>query len=237
MTSSGGRPALTLRHVRRHLSYANVTATLALFVALGGTGYAALTLPRNSVGKGQIRAGAVSTAKLANGSVSRSKLHGRSVGAAQVGVNALSGRNIAEKTLGTVPTATLAQSALRAKLADSAFNTGLLAGKTLGQLQDSCPGGTEVVVGGCLANDRSPFSQLEFLNAVRRCTGSEQLPSVAQLVVFSTEHPTTGIELSGDLADSTHVLTVDMANGAIGVSDLNTAHTFRCALAPTNNPR
>jgi len=32
--------------------YANVTATLALIVALGGTSYAAVVLPRNSVGSG-----------------------------------------------------------------------------------------------------------------------------------------------------------------------------------------
>ena len=32
------------------LSYANVIATLALFVALGGSSYAALNLPKGSVG-------------------------------------------------------------------------------------------------------------------------------------------------------------------------------------------
>jgi hypothetical protein len=50
--------------IRRHVSYANVTATLALFVALGGTSYAALTLPRASVGAAQIRSGAVTPSKL-----------------------------------------------------------------------------------------------------------------------------------------------------------------------------
>ena len=39
-----------LARVRARLTYANLTATLALFIALGGTSYAALTLPRNSVG-------------------------------------------------------------------------------------------------------------------------------------------------------------------------------------------
>ena len=37
---------------------------LALFVALGGTGYAAVTLPRNSVGTRQLRAGSVTPTKL-----------------------------------------------------------------------------------------------------------------------------------------------------------------------------
>jgi hypothetical protein len=40
---------------------------LALFIALGGTSYAAMQLPRNSVGTGQIRAGAVTPTKLSPG--------------------------------------------------------------------------------------------------------------------------------------------------------------------------
>jgi len=50
--------------IGRHVSYANVTATLALFVALGGTSYAALTLPAGSVGSQQVRSGAISPSKL-----------------------------------------------------------------------------------------------------------------------------------------------------------------------------
>lgn len=45
--------------LRQRLTYANVTATLALFIALGGSSYAALSLPRNSVGTKQLRPGAV----------------------------------------------------------------------------------------------------------------------------------------------------------------------------------
>lgn len=45
----------------------NVVAYLALFVALGGTSYAAISIPRNSVGTRQLRNGAVTAAKLAKG--------------------------------------------------------------------------------------------------------------------------------------------------------------------------
>lgn len=55
--------------VRARLTYANVVASLALFVALGGTGYAALTLPRNSVGPKQIKPSAVGSSELRNRSV------------------------------------------------------------------------------------------------------------------------------------------------------------------------
>jgi hypothetical protein len=49
------------------LSYSNVVATLALFVALGGTSYAVATLPRNSVGSAQVRDGSLRAADLAPG--------------------------------------------------------------------------------------------------------------------------------------------------------------------------
>ena len=44
-----------LVRTRRQLTYGNVIATIALFVAVGGTSYAAVTLPRNSVGHRQLK--------------------------------------------------------------------------------------------------------------------------------------------------------------------------------------
>ena len=58
-----------IRRIAQRLSYANVTATLALFIALGGSSYAALSLPRNSVGTQQLRAGAVRSADVKNRSL------------------------------------------------------------------------------------------------------------------------------------------------------------------------
>ncbi len=49
--------------------YANVTATLALVAALGGTAYAATALPNNSVGTKQIKKEAVTGPKIAAGAV------------------------------------------------------------------------------------------------------------------------------------------------------------------------
>jgi hypothetical protein len=45
--------------MRQRLTYANVMSTIAVFVVLGGTGYAATRLARNSVGSPQIRNGAI----------------------------------------------------------------------------------------------------------------------------------------------------------------------------------
>jgi len=48
-----------LRILRERISYANVMATLAMFVSLGGASYAAITLPADSVGPRQLRAHSV----------------------------------------------------------------------------------------------------------------------------------------------------------------------------------
>ncbi len=39
-----------LRRIRSRLTYSDVVASLALFIALGGVSYAAVKLPKNSVG-------------------------------------------------------------------------------------------------------------------------------------------------------------------------------------------
>jgi hypothetical protein len=67
--------------ITRHLSYANVMATLGVFVALGGASYAAVALPANSVGTKQLKRArsphrrskrnAVSSAKVKDGSLQR----------------------------------------------------------------------------------------------------------------------------------------------------------------------
>jgi hypothetical protein len=67
------------RRMRSRLSYANVTASLALFIALGGTGYAAVTLPRNSVGSAQLRTNAVGTKEIRRGAVRSSDIRNRTI--------------------------------------------------------------------------------------------------------------------------------------------------------------
>jgi hypothetical protein len=59
----------------RRPSAAMIVAMTALFVALGGTGYAAFSLPQNSVGTKQLKRGAVTSAKIKNGAVTAAKLN------------------------------------------------------------------------------------------------------------------------------------------------------------------
>jgi hypothetical protein len=58
-----------MRRFIPRLTYANVTATLALFIALGGGAYAAFSLPRNSVGSAQLRKGAVRSREIRDRSI------------------------------------------------------------------------------------------------------------------------------------------------------------------------
>ncbi len=56
------------------LSYANVIATVALFLALGGSSYAALNLPKASVGPKQLQKNSVTSKKVKPGSLLKSDL-------------------------------------------------------------------------------------------------------------------------------------------------------------------
>jgi hypothetical protein len=68
-----------MRKVLDRLSYANVTATLALFIALGGTSYAVSTLPRDSVGSKQLRTNSVGGPEIRKQAVKSSDIRDRSV--------------------------------------------------------------------------------------------------------------------------------------------------------------
>ena len=97
--------------VRSRLSYANVMATLALFVALGGVGYAAAKLPRDSVGSKQIKEDAVKASEQAPDSVDSgnvidlslggSDLADDSVGSAQISTGAVDAAEVDDAAVGS----------------------------------------------------------------------------------------------------------------------------------------
>jgi hypothetical protein len=63
-----------MRRLRGKLTYANVMATVAVFIALGGGAYAATQLPKNSVGTKQLRKNSVTPAKIKNRAVTPAKV-------------------------------------------------------------------------------------------------------------------------------------------------------------------
>jgi hypothetical protein len=62
------------RILERRPSPSMVVAFIALLVAMGGTGYAAITLPKNSVGSKQLKQNAVISTKIKNGAVNSNKV-------------------------------------------------------------------------------------------------------------------------------------------------------------------
>ena len=85
-------------------SPALVISVVALLLALGGTSYAAFSIPKNSVGSKQLKKNAVTTSKIANHAVTGAKL--------KLG------------TIGTVPSAKHAATATTASTATTATTAG-----------------------------------------------------------------------------------------------------------------
>ncbi len=83
-----------LSRVRKRLSFANVVSMIALFIALGGTSYAATSLARNSVGKGQIRANAVGKSEAAPNSVGKSEIGTSAVGRSEIATDGVAASEI-----------------------------------------------------------------------------------------------------------------------------------------------
>jgi hypothetical protein len=68
-----------LNRIRSRLTFANVTSVLALFIALGGVTYAAVKLPKNSVGSAQIKNNAVGVSEIKSGAVGTSEVKNASL--------------------------------------------------------------------------------------------------------------------------------------------------------------
>jgi hypothetical protein len=91
--------------MRPRLTYANVMATIAVFIALGGASYAAMKLPKNTVGSKQLKKEAVTANK-----VKKETLTGKQINLAKLGT-VPSAANA--QTLGGLSADQIAQSKLR----------------------------------------------------------------------------------------------------------------------------
>jgi hypothetical protein len=89
-----------VRRIRGRLSYANVMATAAVFLALGGTA-AAFTLGKNSVRSPNIVDGQVKTADLATGAVTGPKIGAGAVGGGRIHNGAVGAGKIASDAVGS----------------------------------------------------------------------------------------------------------------------------------------
>lgn len=127
---------------RKCLTYANVMATVAVFLALGGGAYAMLRLPPRSVGNRQLRSNAVSGAKVKNGSLTGVDIATSSLTGENIAPASLNGSNIGKLGLANLLGAS-----------GTAINDGAVqqASGTCGRYEFSAPGaqpGDGVMLGG-----------------------------------------------------------------------------------------
>jgi hypothetical protein len=214
-----------LRFVRERLSYANVVATLALFVALGGTSYAILHVDSGDVVNNSLR-----SRDIRNDTVRSRDIRDRTLRARDVRRNALGPKTIKESALGIVPRASDAER---------------LGGATAQDLRLRCPADTAPKAGLCIETSaRSPDG---FLGAINRCDNAGRgLASMPQLDRYARS---TGSLPQAEWTSSVYrnpdngpnmfdqLETVVLSGGAEVSYDrvyLAVQHAFRCVALPSN---
>ena len=131
-----------MAQVRRHKpSPALVVSVVALVVAMGGTSYAAITLPKNSVGSRQLRNNAVTSAKVRNGSLGKQDFRAGQLPAGPAGPQGPQG----------APGPAGASAATHVVFQDSAGTT--VANGADGSDSVACPAGAKATGGGVFVTD------------------------------------------------------------------------------------
>jgi hypothetical protein len=193
------------------LTYANVTSTLALFLALGGVSYAAI-----SVGTAQIRNNSVRSQDLRNNEIRSKDIRNRTIVGRDVLTNAISGLQVNENTLGRVPDATR------------------LEGRAASSFTVACPAGTVGHAGACFETTARPAQS--FAAASRTCgVANRRLPLLSELESLRQQPGITlaGNELTADIIETNSVLTITDAGSRSAVSDAS-SEDFRCVAPLTN---
>jgi hypothetical protein len=221
-------------------------AAIALFVALGGSVYAA---KKARIDGGAIRAKSIPGNRLKLGSVAANRLKPHSIPAnrlqpgviPEIAANApLTGTDINELTLGQVPSAAhadsadTAQSAVDAQTALNAVNA--VDAKTVNGHSVGCLSSTRPFAGACWESSAS--AAVDAPTAARKCAArGGELPAALELAAFAEEpgvHLDPGDEWSGDIpvisgADTYAVTTV--SPNSVVFRDLSTeTHAYRCVV-------
>jgi hypothetical protein len=193
-------------------SPAFVIALIALFVALGGTSFAAINaLPKNSVGSKQLKKNAVTTAKIKNGAVTGAKIN--------------------PATLGTVPSA-----------ANADTLGGLSAEQVAQSSKLHCPTGTVLASGVCFETALRPYATyvqaLETCASIDRSLPSPGPLAAYLLANHAPNQPEANWAGSffsnGTEFFATLVLLEKSGALEVGTSLITGIAHYRCATQPTN---
>jgi hypothetical protein len=174
------------------LTYANVIASLALFIALGGAAVAA-GLPKNSVGPNQIKKGAVTPKALRKGAVTSGKIAPKAVVAGKLGANAVLPGNLGA---GIINTSKIAAGAVNAeKIANNVITTNKINNKAVTSAKIAEKGvatgnlAEESVTTGKIANGAVTAAKLngEVLNNVQPLKTGQTLRGVFDIGGLASE--------------------------------------------------
>jgi hypothetical protein len=181
---------------RRGLSFANVMSATAVFVALGGTTYAAVSLSHDSVGSWQIRTAAVdkseihrsavAASEIRRNGVNRSEIKRDAVGPSEVRPNAINTDEIADGGLAAADLSAAARAELTAANAVS-FHTastaaGVASGGNAKAIAHTAASGIYTVEFG---QDVSACHFSATVGGVKTKTGIEQPPANARVATAS----------------------------------------------------
>ncbi len=89
-----------MQWIRSHLSFANAISMVALFVALGGTSIAAVSLSKNSVGSKQVKKNTLKAADIGRNAVGASEIRANSVRGGDVGDGSIGSLDIGDNAIG-----------------------------------------------------------------------------------------------------------------------------------------
>jgi hypothetical protein len=206
-----------LPHLRQRFTYGNVMSTVALFVALGGSSYAALR---------------IGSAEIANNSVRGVDVRNRSLSERDIKRNALGGRSIKESQLGRVS---------HARDADR------VGGMTAAELLVACPSGTFPIADVCVETMPRPPASYGTAIVECATTGvpagpGRRVPTYGELrAALSAVQLAAGGELTSDVYPSSRpgeldVLFITDQGGSIAITPNTGAggKAFRCVTDPLN---
>jgi hypothetical protein len=214
-----------LSSVRKHLSYSNLIATAALFVALGGTSYAVLRVDSRDVVNNSLR-----SRDVRNDNLRSRDIRDRTLRARDLRLDALGGGVVKESALGQVPRATDADR---------------VGGFSAQGLRVRCPSETVAKAGVCI--EMSARAPNGFFGASSTCDNAGRaLPTMPELDRFATTHGplTPGGEWTasvylyaagGPTFDELEALVLS-GGGDVSRDRVNAPiqHAFRCVALPSN---
>jgi hypothetical protein len=214
-----------MARIRDHVTYANVVATLALFVALGGTSYAVFHTTSRDVVDNTLR-----SRDVRNNTLRSRDVRERTLRARDLGLDSLGSGVVKESALGPVP---------------RAFNAEHLGGATEQDLRLRCPQDTLAKAGVCI--ESAPRSSDGFLGATDRCDQAGRgLVTLTQLDRLArTRGPLQQAEWTasvyrnpGNGPSAVEQLEAVLVEGGGNISYdrvfLAVQHPFRCVALPSN---